>query len=275
MDELTKSNGGKMRLKILLIILGILVIIFGIVFWQYGPSSQAAKGGAKGKPKATPTATVSAKPSATGITTPTSMTTPAPTSTTSLFSDDFSSALAKWQQVYDGYGTITIQDGRLSMEPKVSTQSSETHAPLLMAGNSTWGDYVYMVRMNTVKQLRTGSPANHWEVGWITFRMQDASRSYYFLQKPNGIELGKYIPESPYQYFLYTADNPKLTFGVWNTYKIAVKGANIKIWINGTQVVDYMDPGGATGPGPWLTGKIGLYNEDAHVLYDDVLVTSN
>jgi len=46
-----------MRLKVLLIILGVVVIAFGIVFYFYGPYSEAARGGIKGKPKKTPTPT--------------------------------------------------------------------------------------------------------------------------------------------------------------------------------------------------------------------------
>lgn len=196
-----------------------------------------------------------------------------PNRVVTLFSDNFSSGLSKWTQVYNGYGQILNENGVLSMAPKASTQPSETHAPLVM-NSTSWGDYSFTVRMNTVSQLRTGSTPNAWEVGWVLFRMQDAGHSYYFVQKPNGIELGKYIPEAPYQYFLATAETPKLALGTWNTYKVILKGANIKILINGTQVINYTDPGPAGGKGPlWLSGKIGLYNEDAHVHYDDVVVT--
>lgn len=254
-----KSNGGKMRLKILLVILGIVIIAFGIVFFLYGPYSEAAKGGTKGKP--TP------KPSSTTPTT-------SPSGVTTLFSDDFLGTLSKWQIIYTAANIIS---GELDLIPSSQTYNSpsDTHAPLIVAGDTAWKNYIFSVKMKTVKQLRPTNP-NPWEVGWITFRMQDAGHSYYFVHKPNGIELGKYIPEQPYQYFLYTAEDPKLTIGAWNNYKIAVKEANIKIWINDVQVVDYTDPGGGTtGPEPWIAGKIGLYNEDAETLYDDVLVTSN
>lgn len=254
-----------MRLKILLAILVVLVVGFGIFLMFYWPSSEAStlnRGGWKRIAR-------SSSPTATSTPMPTSIVSPS-----TLFFDDFAGTLAKWQTVYDGYGTVGIENGLLSMAPKASTTAAETHAPLVMAG-SAWGDITYTVRMNTISQLRTGSLPNPWEVGWILFRMQDASHSYYFAHKPNGIEMGKYIPGAPYQYFLYGTENPKLTLNTWNTYKIATKGANIKVWINNTQVIDYTEPTDGSKGTSWYTGKIGLYNEDSHVHYDDVVVTSN
>ena len=189
-----------------------------------------------------------------------------------LFTDDFSGTLSKWEIVYTGYGTVGIENGLLSMAPMVAKALSETHAPLVAVNsnswNSTWNDYSFSVKMNTTQQLRVGSTPNPWEVGWLLFRYSDAQHFYYFSQKTNGIELGKFNNGS--QTFLATADNPKLTLNTWNTYKIVVKANNIKVSINGTQVVDYTD-----NSTPYLTGRVGLYNEDAETLSDNVAVTSN
>jgi len=252
------AQGGKMRLRILLIILGVVIVAFGIVFYYYGPYSEAAKGGVKGKPKksATPTAT------------PTVTSSPSPTeipSTATLFSDDFSGDLSKWQVVYTSANIVSDQ---LSLIPSNQTYNlpTDTHAPLIVAGDTAWKDYVYNVKMKTVKQLRPSNP-NPWEVGWILFRYQDAQHFYYFIPKINGIELGKFINGA--QTFLYTNDNPKLSLNNWNSYKISVDGSNIKIYTNGSKIIDYTDSS------PISSGKIGLYNEDAETLNDNVLVTSN
>lgn len=208
-------------------------------------------------------------PTPSPIITRTATPTPTPTSSsTTLFSDNLSADLSKWLTVYTGYGTVAIENGQLSMAPQASTSPSETHAPLVAAGDLAWKDYIYSVQMNTIQQLRTGSTPNPWEVGWILFRYQDAKHFYYFIPKTNGIELGKFVNDT--QTFLATADSPKLTLNTLGTYKITLKGGNIKISVNGTQVIDYTD-----SSGPLLTGKIGLYNEDAHVHYDNVTVTSN
>jgi len=260
-----KNNGGRMRMKILLIILGIVLIAFGVVFYYYGPYSEAARGGIKGKPKKTP------KSSPTETLTPTSSPTETATATpsTTLFSDDFSGDLSQWQIVYY---TASIQSDELNLIPQDQTYNSpsDTHAPLIVAGDTAWKDYVYQVKMKTARQLRPSNP-NPWEVGWLIFRYVDTSHFYYFIHKPNGIELGKVDPSGQGgQIFLYTAETPKLTIGQYYDYKVTLKGNNIKVAINGTQVVDYTDTNN-----PYLVGKIGLYNEDAETLNDDVLVTSN
>lgn len=267
-----ENDGGKMRLKILLIILGVVIIAFGIVFYFYGPYSEAARGGVKGKPKQSPTSVPSASTYLSptpGSPSPTSPSPGSPSPTQTLFSDDFSGTLSKWQIVYTGYGTVGIENGELSMASKASTQPSETHAPLVIAGDANWGDYTFTLRMNTLQQLRTGSAPNPWEVGWIPFRMPDQSNFYYFILKTNGIELGKAMSGDQQKFFV-TQDNPKLTLNQWNDFKIVLKGANIKVYVNNSLVADYTDTSS-----PFLSGKIGLYNEDAHVHYDNVVVTAN
>ncbi len=184
-----------------------------------------------------------------------------------LFSDNFSGDLSKWVIAWDGYGTVKIENGALMMAPKASTSPSETHSALVRAGSQSWGDYTYNLKMNTVEQLRIGSAPNHWEVGWITFRHQDNSRFYYFIFKPNGIELGKALGNDQ-QAFFVTESSPRLQLNKWNNYKIVLQGANIKVYIDGTLVANYTDTNN-----PFLTGGIGLYNEDAKVYYDDVKVT--
>jgi len=57
------DKGGKMRLKVLLIILGVCLVAFGLIFYFYGPYSEAAKGGGRGKSKSTPTPSSSVRTS--------------------------------------------------------------------------------------------------------------------------------------------------------------------------------------------------------------------
>ena len=260
-----ENNGGRMRLKILLIILGVVIIAFGIVFYYYGPYSEAARGGVKGKPQSTPTPTLS--PTSSPISSPTTGSSPA--SATTLFSDDFSGLLSQWQVVYE---TATVQSGELDLIPQLQTYLSptDTHAPLIVAGDAAWRDYVYSVKMKTVRQLRPSNP-NPWEVGWILFRYTDTAHFYYFILKTNGIELGKEDPSGTGgQIFLYTAETPRLTIGQYFDIKVTLRGGNIKVSVNGTQVVDYTDTNN-----PYLSGKIGLYNEDAETFNDNVVVTAN
>jgi len=257
------------RLKILLAVLIISTIGLAAEYYFIKPYTEAKRGGGRGKsspaiPSPTPSPSISASRSPSPN--------PSPSPATNLFSDDFSGTLGKWDIVYTGYGTVAIENGLLSMAPMVSKAPSETHAPLVAVNsnswNSAWNDYSFSVKMNTTQQLRVGSTPNPWEVGWLLFRYADAQHFYYFIKKTNGIELGKFNNGS--QTFFVTADNPKLTLNTWDSYSIAVKGNNIKVSVNGTQVANYTDTNS-----PYLTGRIGLYDEDTHVHYDDVTVASN
>ena len=246
------KDGGPSRLTYLLIILLIMVVAFAIIFYFYSPYSEAAKGGRWSLPTPTPTKT----PALTRSSTPTS----------TIFSDDFSESLSKWQVVYL---TASIQSGQLDLIPLYQTYNSpsDTHAPLIAAGDVAWKDYIFNVSMKTTRQLRPSNP-NPWEVGWLIFRYVDSKNFYYFVHKTNGIELGKLVNGT--QKFLYTAGSPTLSLNQFNTYQVTLKGNIIKISINGNQIVNYTD-----SSSPFLTGKIGLYNEDAETLSDDVLVTAN
>ncbi len=254
------NNGGRMRLKILLVILGIVIIAFGIVLYYYGPYSEAARGGVKGKPTRSPTSSPTS--SALPISPNPSPASPSPT--TGLFSDDFSGDLSKWQVVYT---SANIVSGQLQLIPSNQTYNSptDTHAPLVLAGDTAWQDYVYQVTMKTVRQLRPSNP-NPWEVGWIFFRVKDASNFYYFIQKTNGLEIGKLVNGN--QQFIKTASTNPLTIGSTHTYKIALKGSSITVFIDGTQVMTATDS-------TFSSGKIGLYNEDAETLNDNVTVAAN
>jgi len=266
-----EDERAKRRKKILLAVLIIAAVSLAAEYYFIGPYAEAKPGKGKGKPSPTVTSS-SPSPSSTPSRSPSPSSSPSPSPATNLFSDDFSGTLGKWDVVYTGYGQVLIENGLLSMAPMVSKAPSETHAPLVAVNsaswNSAWNDYIFNVRMNTTQQLRTGSTPNPWEVGWLLFRYSDAQHFYYFIKKTNGIELGKFNNGS--QTFFVTADNPKLTLNTWDSYSIAVKGNNIKVSVNGTQVANYTDTNS-----PYLTGKVGLYNEDAHVHYDDVTVTSN
>src|SRR5436853_5434791 len=78
----------------------------------------------------------------------------------------------------------------LVLSPKVSTRPGETHAALALSNTSFSGDFTFRGRVQTVKQLRTGSPPNPWECVWIVWNYQ-GDRFYYLSLKTNGWEIGK------------------------------------------------------------------------------------
>jgi hypothetical protein len=197
--------------------------------------------------------------------------------------DNQTSPNGKWFNKYNGFGasgtvivaplttTATNNHTVFFEEPKSSANPNETHAALTLT-TQTYEDVEMQLRVKTNEQLRQNSTPNPWEVAWIMWRFQDDWHHYYFIFKPNGVELGKKQNENQAeeQIFLYTANEPQLKINEWNTWHIKMSGSHIEIWLkmadgSWQKVVDYHDNAPILGP-----GNIGLYTEDAHVQFDDV-----
>jgi hypothetical protein len=202
-----------------------------------------------------------------------------------IITDNETSPNGKWFNKYNGFGasgTVTITSLAATdnntvfyEEPKISIRPNETHAALTLT-TQTYEDVEMYLKVKTNNQLRENSMPNPWEVAWIVWRYQDDWHHYYFIFKPNGIELGKKQNENQAeeQIFLYTANEPKLRIDEWNTWYIKMSDNHIEIWLemaDGSmqRVVNYHDNAQIVGP-----GNIGLYTEDAHVQFDDVYIAS-
>ena len=201
--------------------------------------------------------------------------------------DNQTSPNGKWFNKYNGFGasgtvivaplttTVTSNNTVFYEKPKSSTNPNETHAALTLT-TQTYEDVEMYLKVKTNQQLRQNSTPNPWEVAWIVWRYQDDWHHYYFIFKPNGVELGKKQNENQAeeQIFLYTANEPQLKINEWNTWRIKMSGNHIEIWLkmaDGSmqRIVNYNDNAPIVGP-----GNIGLYTEDAHVQFDDVYITS-
>jgi hypothetical protein len=202
--------------------------------------------------------------------------------------DNLTSPNGKWYSKYNGFGAsgtipvtplTTIADTNNNTvfyeEPKTSTSPNETHAALTLT-TETYEDVEMQLKVKTNEQLRQNSTPNPWEVAWIMWRFQDDWHHYYFIFKPNGVELGKKQNENQAeeQIFLYTANEPQLKINEWNTWHIKMSVNHIEILLevedgSWQSIVDYHDDTPIVGP-----GNIGLYTEDAHVQFDDVYITS-
>jgi Domain of Unknown Function (DUF1080) len=164
------------------------------------------------------------------------------------------------------WGQATFAPNSVTLSSAVPTSPAETHSALITS-KRTWSDQTFTVNATTLAQLRVGSTPNPWEVGWLMFRFQDLQNYYYFILKPNGIELGK-KQGSDAQIFLVTADTPVLSLGQTATLRVTTLGARIRVSVNGAQVIDYTDPN------PLRSGSIGLYEEDSQVRFDSLTLGS-
>lgn len=173
----------------------------------------------------------------------------------------------QWKDQFGGYGVIEPIGTNLSMQPEVSTLPSKTSS-CLVTSVPTYGDFTASTDMMTIKQLRTGSPPNPWEVAWFLWAYTDTTHFYYVLLKPNGWELGKEDPAYPgSQRFLASGTSP--TFPIMLPYAVEViqNGANMTVNVDGKQLVSFTDM-----QNPYLSGSVGLYCEDAHVQFGQVVV---
>jgi hypothetical protein len=171
---------------------------------------------------------------------------------------------------FNGYGSVGVVRSRgkvLSLEPKVATKPSVTHAALVTS-TEKYKDIQLTVRQKTVKQLRDGSQPNTWETAWTVWHYTDNTHFYYLILKPNGWELGKADPKYPgAQRFLATGTSAKFPVGSWNTVEIRQEGNAIDVTVDGQHLTHFVD-----NERPYTGGSVGMYCEDARVFFDDLSV---
>lgn len=182
------------------------------------------------------------------------------------------SVLGKWYVIFHGFGCTKIENPtnpQLHEAPEVSQSPGETHASLVI-GPSFAGPISYRGKLLTEKQLRVNSSPNPWEVAWVIWNYQDNEHFYYFIPKPNGWELGKRDPAYPGgQRFLATGSAPSFPIRKWYSFQVTQDAKNaISVYVNGLLITKYTDT-----ESPYTAGAIGLYNEDAHVHFDNISVT--
>ena len=175
-----------------------------------------------------------------------------------------------WLLAYDGFGHAwsSTQGAvtRITLQPARAASPAQTHAALVLS-RDTWPDLAAEVRLRTNRQLRWPDP-NPWEVGWILWHYSSDHSFYYIALKPNGWELGKADPGYPGdQRFLATATNPVFPPGRWYTVRVTQRGDGMEVDVDGRPLVRFTD-----SRDPYLSGRVGLYTEDASVTFQPVTV---
>ena len=174
--------------------------------------------------------------------------------------------------IYDGYGSVSIQNSTIVLEPKAATQPTETHAALVKSDATYSGDYTFSTTMRTDAQLRTGSEPNPWEVGWLAFGYKPDGTFKYLLLKPNGygIELGEFLGGTT-QNFLWTSQVGADDFPIGRDYRVDVRvyGESIEVLVDGARRLSYTQ----TQKDRLSTdGAVAVYAEDARVIFSDIQV---
>lgn len=191
-------------------------------------------------------------------------------------------AFGPWRVEYNGYGYTKIAQNnvganRLEQAPKASTSPGETHAALTLT-QASYTPTLVTASFRTISQLRTGSAPNPWEVAWLLWNYTDDDHFYSVNLKPNGWELGKEDPAYPgSQRYLATGSTPTYPIGAWYHLDVTQTVSNglptftVKATVSATgaqtTLATFTDH-----ERPYLSGKVGLYNEDAKTWFATVTV---
>ncbi|GAA4473908.1 hypothetical protein GCM10023190_06970 [Enteractinococcus fodinae] len=168
-----------------------------------------------------------------------------------------------WVVRYTGYGTVTSDGERITLEPQAAADHAITHGGLVhTTGQCQEADFA--VSLNTESQVRQGSP-NIWEVGWVLWNFQSDTQFYAVALKPNGWEISKQDPNyEGNQRFLASGDSP--TFPIGKDYRVTVTQDNgtMTVSADGQELATVTDK-----ETPYRDGAVGLYTEDARVHFFD------
>jgi hypothetical protein len=183
-----------------------------------------------------------------------------------------SSTHGTWYDQFGSYGTVEVTAAAsggdvLSLSPEVSTSASQTESALVTSV-PTFANMDETVVATTVAQLRQGSPPNSWEVAWVLWHYTDNTHFYSLNLKPNGWELGKEDPAYPgAQRFLATGSTPVFPTGVPYTVRVVQVQGQMVVYVNGISLTSFTDT-----QTPYLSGSVGLYCEDSHVTFGNVMI---
>jgi hypothetical protein len=175
-----------------------------------------------------------------------------------------------WFIAYGGYGHVwsSTRRGvlRITLQPARATSPADTHAALVLSRNR-WRDLTADIRIRTNRQLRRPHP-NAWEVAWLLWHYTDDQHFYYIILKPNGWELGKEDPSyRGSQRYLATGTRPAFPAARWYAVRVQQRGDAIQVSVDGHRLIRFVDT-----QNPYLTGRVGLYTEDASATFQPIAI---
>ena len=153
----------------------------------------------------------------------------------------------------------------LVLSPKAATSADATHSALALTRKSFSNRISFVGRVQTVRQLRVGSPPNPWECVWIVWNYQDETHFYYVALKPTGWEIGKRDPAYTGGQRFLASGSRKFAVGTWHDFRIDQSDNRIIVHVNGVSIVSVADH-----ERPYVVGRVGIYAEDSEVAIDDI-----
>ncbi len=176
---------------------------------------------------------------------------------TTILSDNFEGGSALWTPVKGSWSVAG--DGA---QGNVYRQGASGDA-WSTAGVSTMKDYAVEANIKPTQFITDASPS---QFAAVYGRWQDGSHWYYVVLRSSGvIELKKNVGNV---YTVLASKQTTVTPGTWYTVKLSMLGSDLRVSLNGQEVLSANDSS-------ITQGQIGLGTYNAYANFDDVKVTQN
>ena len=170
-----------------------------------------------------------------------------------LFADDFSDGMKGWTP--DRPGVWAVRQGALRADLPDGRQLRS----FIYAGSGSWTDYSVDVDVLGMRGVDKG----------VVVRVEDESGIGVDLRGPGYHDVVLHRREWPMGRASIANGN-----GVWHHLRIEARGNRYRVWVDGSQLIDKIDPRNARPHGrialAAYTGGVG----ECTVYYDNVIVTS-
>lgn len=207
-------------------------------------------------------------------------------STNWTITDGQTSPNGKWKLLFGGGGLCESKNGVLTLTPAAVSSPSQTRGASLMT-TKMFKDFDFSASVKTVKQLRTGSTPNNWEVAWLDWARSDSIsdivelrfHAYGFTLKRDGWQLEKKDNETQddtAEIYLVTNNDPDCKLNISQKWRVRVTGTDtgtptIQIWIDNVEIANYLDNKIPLNSEKMKRrGPIVLYTEDALTNWDNI-----
>jgi len=167
------------------------------------------------------------------------------------FTDTFDGGMSQWINISGSGAIVQDDDNNVYMR----TGGSYVGAVVAVAGSASWDNYVFEFDVKKVS-------GNYFNV---VFRYVDQNNHYLLEPSSDQVHIALFKKVGGGGYIELTPIRPlqNTTPGTWYHYVIAVEGASIKIWVDGTLKFDIIDASlsaGKIGVGAW-SGSVAYFDE--------------
>ena len=177
-----------------------------------------------------------------------------------------------WRVVFDGVNNgrgVRISSSGLLLTPQSALLPDATNSTLVVSRRKFTSAPLHLSATWTTQRSTRVGTANPWETGWLIWDYLDAAHFTYLILKPNGWEVGRRDPSQPGgQRFIADAQSPLTPIGMKRSATVDRINGQTSISVDGVPLTSF------TLPEQESRGSVGMYSEDAVVLWNRVFAAS-